>query len=67
MFENNRSHDSKHICLHYLDCHKGSGHKQVRKMLKVWKKSWEPFKIYQLTSTANPAIFVKLGLIGCAS
>ena len=22
-------------------------------MLKVWKKSWEPFRIYQLTSTTN--------------
>ena len=28
-------------------------------MLKVWKKSWEPFRIYQLTSTANPAEFTK--------
>jgi hypothetical protein len=25
-------------------------------MLKVWRKLWEPFRIYQLTSTANPAI-----------
>ena len=26
-------------------------------MLKVWRKSWEPFRIYQQTSTANPAQF----------
>ena len=25
-------------------------------MLNVRKKSWEPFRIYQLTSTANPAL-----------
>ena len=26
-------------------------------MLKVRRKSWKPFRIYQLTSTANSAIF----------
>ena len=29
-------------------------------MLKVWRKAWEPFGIYQLTSTANPANFTQL-------
>ena len=28
-------------------------------MLKVWRKSWEPFRIYQLTSTANSARFTQ--------
>ena len=27
------------------------------------KKSWEPFRIYQLTSTANPAYFHKLAVL----
>ena len=30
-------------------------------MLKVWWKSWEPFRIYQLTSTANSAIICEIG------
>ena len=31
-------------------------------ILKVWTKSWEHFRIYQLTSTANSAQFQKLWL-----
>ena len=31
-------------------------------MIKVWRKSWEPFRIYQLASTANPAHFTQLWL-----
>ena len=31
-------------------------------MLTVWRKSWEPFRTYQLTSIANPAQFSKLWL-----
>ena len=37
-----------------------TSHSWYRAMLKVWRKSWEPFRIYQLTSTANPAKFHKL-------
>ena len=33
-----------------------TSHLWYKAMLKVWKKSWEPFRIYQLTSTANSAI-----------
>ena len=32
-------------------------------MLKVLRKSWEPFRIYQLTSTANPAQFTGLAVL----
>ena len=35
-------------------------------MLKVRKKSLEPFRIYQLTSTVNPAQFDKLLMAGVA-
>ena len=28
-----------------------------KKILKIWKKSWEPFGSYLLNSTANPAHF----------
>ena len=35
-------------------------HLWYKAMLKVWRKSWEPFRIYQLTSTANPAQFIQL-------
>ena len=31
------------------------------------KKIWVPFRIYQLTSTANPAKFTQFGRIGCAT
>ena len=34
---------------------------------KVRRKYWEPFKIYQLTSTANSAIICGFGWVGCAS
>ena len=37
-------------------------HLWYKAMLKVWRKSWEPFRIYQLTSTANPAIIEWIGL-----
>ena len=33
-----------------------TSHLWYKAMLKIWEKSWEPFRIYQLTSTANPAI-----------
>ena len=35
-------------------------HLWYKAMLKVWRKSCEPFRIYQLTSTSNPAQFLKL-------
>ena len=35
-------------------------HLWYKAMLKVWTKLWEPFRIYQLTSTANPAQFIQL-------
>ena len=34
-----------------------TSHLWHKAILKVWKKSWEPFRIYQLTSTANSAHF----------
>ena len=38
-----------------------------KKILKIWKKSWEPFGSYLLNSTANSSPFSpKLGWIGCA-
>ena len=37
-----------------------TSHLWDKAMLKVWKKSWEPFRIYQLTITDNPAQFDKL-------
>ena len=30
---------------------------QKKLMLKIWKRSWEPFRSYLLNSTANPAHF----------
>ena len=39
-----------------------TSHLWYKAMLKVWRKSWEPFRIYQLTNTANPAQFHKLWL-----
>ena len=30
---------------------------EKKAMLKIWKKSWEPFRSYLLNSTANPAQF----------
>ena len=39
-----------------------TSHLWCKAMLKVWKNSWEPFRIYQLTSTANPSQFHKLWL-----
>ena len=35
-------------------------HLRYEAMLKVSRKSWEPFRIYQLTITANPTQFHKL-------
>ena len=37
-----------------------TSHLWYKAMLKIWKKSWKPFTIYQLNSTANPAHFYKL-------
>ena len=34
-----------------------TSHLWYKAILKVWRKSWEPFRIYQLTSTVNPAQF----------
>ena len=39
-----------------------TSHLWYKAMLKVWRKSWEPFRIYQLTSTANSAIICGIGL-----
>ena len=39
-----------------------TSHLWYKSMLKVWRKSWEPFRIYQLTSTANPVIICEIGL-----
>ena len=35
-------------------------HLWYKAMLKVWRKSWESFRIYQLTSTANLVQFTQL-------
>ena len=37
-------------------------HLWYKVMLRVWSKSWEPFRIYLLTSTANPVIICEVGL-----
>ena len=39
-----------------------TSHLWYKAMLKVWRKSWEPFRIYQLTSTANLAKICEIGL-----
>ena len=39
-----------------------TSHLWYKAMLKVWTKSWELFRIYQLTSTGNPAIICEIGL-----
>ena len=39
-----------------------TSHLWYKAMLKVWKKSWKPFRLSQLTSTANPAIICQIGL-----
>ena len=33
-----------------------ASHLWYKAMLKLWRKSWKPFRIYQLTSTANSAM-----------
>ena len=38
-----------------------TSHLWYKAMLKVWRKSCEPFRIYQLTSTANSAIICGMG------
>ena len=40
-------------------------HLWYKTILKVWRKSWEPFRIYPLTSTANPAQFTQLAVKPC--
>ena len=39
-----------------------TSHLWCKAILKVWRKSWKPFRIYQLTSTANPAIICEIWL-----